>query len=148
MNLISKTKSKLSALSSNKDNNPTEHATTPEDPQKQQQVVDQQSSSTSSTRSRALSLGRKTPQRAPPSFQRHGGSLNPAGNVKDDEGIDFSINVPPIPGNAHVHGDYGITDFDRYKLETASTEPVHEGKAVREGQGVEEVGKRKGVVVE
>ncbi|GIZ44881.1 hypothetical protein CKM354_000806700 [Cercospora kikuchii] len=99
---------------------------------------------------RSKSFRNRTPRkssltRSPASFVKYGGpGLNAPGNIKNDsEGNAFGISageVPPLPLNAHVHGDGQISDFERYRLQTLSRDPVHEGTgSERRGAGLEGV---------
>ncbi|KAI5357078.1 hypothetical protein Slin15195_G053200 [Septoria linicola] len=95
-------------------------------------------------RSDSTKSKRKQIQRAPASFVKYGGpGLTAPGNMKDDpDGNAFGFgasDVPPLPSNAHVHGDAVISDFERYRLQTLSKDPVHEGLAAEREEGTKGV---------
>ncbi|KAM3416955.1 hypothetical protein BST61_g8541 [Cercospora zeina] len=98
-----------------------------------------------STKSRKTSLSQ-----SPAAFVKYGGpGLNAPGNIKNlaeeehNSAFGYSAHeVPPLPENAHVHGDGHISDFERYRLQTLSRDSVvHEGSERRGGglEGVVEV---------
>ncbi|PPJ50967.1 hypothetical protein CBER1_06824 [Cercospora berteroae] len=99
-----------------------------------------------SFRNRTITPRKSSLTRSPASFVKYGGpGLNAPGNMKNDSdgGNAFGISageVPPLPLNAHVHGDGQISDFERYRLQTLSRDPVHEGTgSERRGGGLEGV---------
>ena len=128
---------------------PTEVATSDQRVEKNNddsEYIRSQDGTYSRSRSASKSSKRQQPIRAPGSFVKYGGpGINAPGNVKHDangNAYGFSASdVPPVPQNAHLHGDAAISDFERYRLQTLSKDPVHEGPAPE----TEEMLERKGV---
>ncbi|KAF2215480.1 hypothetical protein CERZMDRAFT_82482 [Cercospora zeae-maydis SCOH1-5] len=102
----------------------------------------------SRTRSRSFGMIRTKSRKSslsqsPAAFVKYGGpGLNAPGNIKNlfpqENNFAFGYSpgeVPPLPQNAHVHGDGQMSDLERYRLQTLSRDPVHGGLAGSERRG-------------
>jgi hypothetical protein len=121
MNIISKTKGKISQITKDSKHTQPDEALTPE--QRYERAYEEQlRQSHRAPNPSSRSKRKPVIKRSPPSFQRHGGSLNPAGNAPDS-----SVDVPPIPPQLPAHGDSHIVALDRFRMKTPTRDFARAG---------------------